>query len=152
METISSHHRERPMSEINPPTDADRERASTDWVKEAQELWVAGYRCRQSEEPPEREQPGTKRKVRNWNESLAHLAKARVPADLPAHKRERWTAGFLHADGIAVLKGHRHKARHKIGLAKFNALHNTDLLAAAARNWRESPHGETEHGKRDARD
>lgn len=38
-------------------------------------------------------------------------------------------------------------ARHRIGLAKFDALHGTNLLAAAARNWRESPFGERMHGE-----
>jgi hypothetical protein len=33
-------------------------------------------------------------------------------------------------------------ARHKVSLEKFNREHGTDLLAAAARNWRESPYGE----------
>lgn len=31
------------------------------------------------------------------------------------------------------------QARHKIRLAKFDATHGTDLLAAAARNWAASP-------------
>jgi hypothetical protein len=32
-------------------------------------------------------------------------------------------------------------SRHRLGLAKFNQTHGTDLLMAAARNWRESPFG-----------
>jgi hypothetical protein len=38
------------------------------------------------------------------------------------------------------------EARHRIGLARFNARFCVDLKAAAARNWAESPYGEKVHG------
>jgi hypothetical protein len=41
-------------------------------------------------------------------------------------------------------------ARHNMSLARFNQTWGTDLRAAAARNWRESPHGEQANGQ-DAR-
>lgn len=92
---------------LSPPTDADREVRDIEWVRRSQKMYVDGFRVRQATAPPEREQPGGGgRRRANPRESMADLAEHRCPNKLPAHERERWIAGFLDADRIAVEKGH----------------------------------------------
>jgi hypothetical protein len=103
-------------------------------VRQAQKRWCEGFRARQCETPPT-VQVGETRKGRprvkiDQRASLAHMAEERCPktrvlpplpgaspyaperrGPVPAHERERWIAGFLHADSIAVAHGHTHLSR-----------------------------------------
>lgn len=115
-------------SQPGPPQEADVTRRDMEFVRRGQERWKDGYRVRMSEEQPERP---TGRKVRgedvmkvDQHASLAHLAEERCPGHItverksfqtvrpiqmepkpPARERERWMAGFLHADALVVKHG-----------------------------------------------
>lgn len=93
-----------------PPVKAERERRDTDWVKAAQERYAEGYRCRAATPAPDAVSRYTKkgRPIMRAQPfaSMAESAEGLCPKRFPAHERERWLAGFLDADRLAVERGH----------------------------------------------
>lgn len=98
------------MNDSGPPTEAERERRDTDWVKTAQERYAEGYRCRAATPAPDAVSRYTKkgRPIMRAQPfaSMADNAETLCPKRHPAHERERWLVGFMDADRLAVERGH----------------------------------------------
>lgn len=96
--------------QAGPPTEAERERRDTDYLKRAQERYAEGYKIRAVTAPPDvcaGYMKGGRPKMRAQpHASLADLAASMCPGEYPAHERERWVAGFLDADRYATQYGH----------------------------------------------
>lgn len=93
----------------NPPTEKARERRDMEWLRIAQLRFVEGYRARLAElHPMKRDRNGDRTQQREPKWSYAELGETRsVPHNvvIPAHERERWLAGWAHADGICMTRG-----------------------------------------------
>lgn len=113
-----------------PPTEEAKERRDIEWMRITQLRFLEGYRARLAEpHPMRRNAKGEELHNREQKWSFAEMAEARCPGkgtpdvtverksfgvsrlvDLgepawPAHERERWIAGFLHADNLGATLG-----------------------------------------------
>lgn len=98
------------MNASGPPTEAERQRRDTDWVKAAQERYAEGYRCRAANAPPDAVVRHTKKgrpimRAQPYT-SMADSAEGLCPKRYLGHERERWLAGFMDADRLAMGRGH----------------------------------------------
>lgn len=112
--------------QAGPPTDEDRERRDIEWVRTSQLRFCEGYHARMAEpHPMKRDRNGKELNTREPKWSFADAAEDRCPGRTPkhlvstgvvrfgkvetnpwpAHERERWIAGFHHADAIASTQG-----------------------------------------------
>lgn len=88
-----------------PPTEVERQRVSMEWLRVSQLRFCEGYKARMVKlHPMKRNAKGEQLAVREQKWSYAEMAEAECPR-LPAHERERWLAGYLHADGIGAERG-----------------------------------------------
>jgi len=93
--------------QLGPPTDEARIVRDIEWVRISQLRFLEGYRARMTEPHPMR--TNARGEALNQRESKwsfgKEVAEHRVSGHLPSHDRERWIAGFMHADGIAAERG-----------------------------------------------
>lgn len=114
-----------------PPAEVERERRDIEFVRMAQLRFLEGYRARMAEPHPMRTNArgeALNQREKKW--SYADQAEEKCPGSgkpeyvserksfqvarthrryeepaWPAHERERWIAGFLHADNLAATEG-----------------------------------------------
>jgi hypothetical protein len=90
-----------------PPTEEARVVRDIEFVRVAQLRFLEGYRARMAEPHPMRKNAKGKelsQRETRWSfADLAHGLESVQP--WPAHERERWIAGFLHADSLAATEG-----------------------------------------------
>ena len=113
-----------------PPQEGERVQRDMEWLRVSQMRFCEGYKARMAEPHPMRKNAkGDALNTREPRWSFAELAEEKCPGSgkpefvtemksfqtprtvvfdepaWPAHERERWIAGFLHADGIAAERG-----------------------------------------------
>jgi len=89
-----------------PPTEDERIARDSEWLRVSQLRFAEGYHARMAElHPMRRNDRGEELHQREPRWSFADMADRRCPHHLPAHERERWIAGFLHADNLAATEG-----------------------------------------------
>lgn len=101
------------IEQPGPPAEVERVRRDIEWVRISQLRFLEGYRARMAEPHPMRKNArgeALNQREKKW--SYADAAEAKCPGSSgrnrkawPAHERERWTAGFLHADNLASTEG-----------------------------------------------
>lgn len=91
---------------ISPPTNKDRERRDTEFVRVAQQRYRQGFLSRIAKlHPMKRNAQGEQTQIRESKWSYAEHANSICPDFMSSHERERWISGFLFADGICATKG-----------------------------------------------
>lgn len=109
--------------QVGPPSEVERVTRDIEWVRRSQLRFKEGYHARMAEPHPMRKNAkGEALNTREQKWSFADMAATKCPgaetqvaniggvqcevgSAWPAHERERWIAGFLHADGIAAERG-----------------------------------------------